>query len=139
MPESLLMLGVAAHDLPGPLAPSVRSSLRRRSLDEGERLADAFAEELLTDGGDIGDDEIFQVLQEIFDGSGAFLSSAGLNSGSCWNPTGPGLTAGLAAFASRPCVPRGGGFTGRPVDPTSTPCMGGSCEPTFCPMSLACG
>ena len=60
-PEPLLMPGVAAHDLPGPLAPSVRSSLRRRSLDESKRLADAFAEELLTDGGDIGDDEIFQV------------------------------------------------------------------------------
>ena len=27
-PEPLLMPGVAAHDLPGPLAPSVRSSLR---------------------------------------------------------------------------------------------------------------
>ena len=105
MPESLLMLGVAAHDLPGPLAPSVRSSLRRRSLDESERLADAFAEELLTDGGDIGDDEIFQELQEIFQGDGALLSTAGLNGGSCWNPTGPGLTAGLAAFASTPCMP----------------------------------
>ena len=35
----------------------MRSSLRRRSLDESERLADAFAEKLLTDGGDIGDDE----------------------------------------------------------------------------------
>ena len=57
MPESLLMLGVAAHDLPGTIAQSVRSSLRRRSLDESERLADAFAEKLLTDGGDIGDDE----------------------------------------------------------------------------------
>ena len=90
MPESLLMLGVAAHDLPGPLAPSVRSSLRRRPLDETKRVADAFAEELLTDGGDIGDDEIFQVLQEIFDGNGALLSSAGWNGGSCWNPTGPG-------------------------------------------------
>ena len=32
-------------------------------------MADAFAEELLTDGGDIGDDEIFQVLQEIFEAS----------------------------------------------------------------------
>ena len=58
------MLGVAAHDLPGPIAQSVRSSLRRRSLDESERLADAFAEKLLTDGGDIGDDEIFQVLED---------------------------------------------------------------------------
>ena len=75
-------------------------------------MADAFAEELLTDGGDIGDDEIFQELQEIFQGDGALLSTAGLNGGSCWNPTGPGLTAGLAAFASTPCMPRGlpGGF-----------------------------
>ena len=39
------------------IAQSVRSSRRRRSLDESERLADAFAEKLLTDGGDIGDDE----------------------------------------------------------------------------------
>ena len=65
MPESLLMLGVAAHDLPGPLAPRVRSSLRRRPLDESKRLADAVAEELLTDGGDIGDDEIFQVPADV--------------------------------------------------------------------------
>ena len=47
----------------------------------------------------------FQELQEIFEGDGALLSTAGLNGGSCWNPTGPGLTAGLAAFASTPCMP----------------------------------
>ena len=34
-----------------------RLTQRRRSLDESERLTDAFAEELLSDGGDIGDDE----------------------------------------------------------------------------------
>ena len=39
------------------IAQSVRSSLRRGSLDESERWADALAEKLLTDGGDIGDDE----------------------------------------------------------------------------------
>ena len=59
------MLGVAAHDLQGKIAQSVRSSLRRRSLDESERLADAFAEKLLTDGGDMGDDEIFQVSADV--------------------------------------------------------------------------
>ena len=51
-------VGTIAGTLSGEhSADGVRSSLRRRSLDESERLADAFAEKLLTDGGDIGDDE----------------------------------------------------------------------------------
>ena len=73
-PEPLLMLGVAAHDLPGPLAPSVRSSLRttlspscstatctgwlnstlamaRGCKTELEAVAGALSEDLSADGG----------------------------------------------------------------------------------------
>ena len=74
VPESLLMLGVAAHDLPGPLAPSVRCSLRttpspscstatctgwlnstlamaRGCKTELEAVAGALSEDLSADGG----------------------------------------------------------------------------------------
>ena len=59
-------VGAIAGALSGELsADGVRSSLRRRSLDESEHFADACAEEILSDGGDIGDDEIFQVSADV--------------------------------------------------------------------------
>ena len=49
-------------------------------------------------------------LSAFFARGGAFLSNDTPDSGSCWNPTGGGLTAGLAAFASTP-MPGGSALT----------------------------